>query len=183
MLFLHLCLIACTKAVSNDTFALQILVKCLVNISHRAIFSQNFNIRDYEYNLIITEKCIFYISVTFRLLFIIVDDSWSMKVILHQEVCLSLWNIWFLHVLKNRCVEYFTMINILPDEVWLSYFTNNRTHIQCFNSWSMKIILHQEGCVSSWNIQHIYFSWRVKIKYFTMIHILPIEGWFSYFTN
>ena len=69
------------------------------------------------------------------------DDSWSMKIILQLEGCLSSWNIQ--HIYFSRCakIKYFTMINILPDEVWLSYFTNLRTHTQCLNSWSMKIIL------------------------------------------
>ena len=68
-------------------------------------------------------------------------DLWSMKVILNQEQHVLSWNISFWHVMKNRCLEYFMMTNILPIKGWFSYFTNQRIRYASFNSWSMKVIL------------------------------------------
>ena len=111
------------------------------------------------------------------------DDSWSMKIILQWEGCLSSWNIQQVHFSWRVKIKYFTMINILPIEGWFSYFTNYRTHVQWFNSWSMKIILHQEGCVSLQNVWFSHVTKNRRVGYFTMINILPIKGWFSYSTN
>ena len=110
-------------------------------------------------------------------------NSWSMKIILHQEGCLSLWNIWFLHATKNGVVEYFTMINILSSEGGFSYLMNEIFSHASFHSWSMNFILHQERYVSLWNIQMWGVIKNRRVKYFTMINILLSEGWFSYFTN
>ena len=127
-------------------------------------------------------------------------DSWSMKVILHQEQCVSLWNILFWHVIKNRCLEYFTMTSILPIEGWFSYFTNQRIRHVSFDSWSMKVILYQEQCVSSWNISFWYVikkdvlnisQWPTSFLLKDDFHTLRIKGsdmrplicevWKSYF--
>ena len=103
-------------------------------------------------------------------------DSQSMKVMLYHEVCLSLWNIWFLRITKNRCVEYFTMINILPIEGLISYFANENIGYVSNDSWSMKVTLHQKVCLSLWNIWFLRVSKNRCVEYFAMISILPIKG-------
>ena len=76
----------------------------------------------------------------------------SMKVIYSKE-CFSLRNIQLWHVMKNRFLKYFTMINIIPIEEWLSYCTNQIIAHAPFNSWSMKVILH--GIVIYWFIAYL----------------------------
>ena len=67
--------------------------------------------------------------------------SWSMKFMLHQEGYVPLWNMQFWCTIKNRRVKYFTIISILSNKGWFSYFTNQRIRYASFDSWSAKVIL------------------------------------------
>jgi len=47
---------------------------------------------------------------------------------------------------------FLTMISILPNEGWFSYFTNESARYPSFQSWSTIAVLCQKECLSLWNI-------------------------------
>jgi hypothetical protein len=105
-----------------------------------------------------------------------------MKVILHQEVCLSLWNILFSYSTKNRRIKHFTMININPyrwelNDIWLKLFH------KIWIDWLVKHKSHVFVAKNEFiNVQYIlHMQWKIGKQSYSSLHsnkiIIVLRVW------